>query len=40
MKILVIEDEIKLAEYLKKGLEQAGHIVGLSHNGPAGLELP
>jgi two-component system OmpR family response regulator len=39
MKILVIEDEIKLAEYLKKGLEQAGHIVDLSHNGPAGLEM-
>ena len=39
MKILVIEDEIKLAEYLKKGLGEAGHNVDIVHNGVDGLHL-
>lgn len=39
MKILVIEDEIKLAEYLKKGLGEAGHNVDIVHNGVDGLHM-
>ena len=37
MKILVIEDEIKLAEYLQKGLGEEGFVVDLAHNGIDGL---
>ncbi len=33
MKILVAEDELRLAEYMAGGLRQAGHVVELSHNG-------
>ena len=40
MKILVIEDEIKLAEYLKKGLGEAGYNVDIVHNGVDGLLAP
>lgn len=32
MKILVIEDELNLATYLKRGLEEEGHIVDLAHD--------
>jgi two-component system copper resistance phosphate regulon response regulator CusR len=39
MKILVIEDEIKLADFIAKGLQQSGHIVQSSHNGSQGLEI-
>ncbi len=39
MKILIIEDEIKLAQFLKKGLEQAGHIADCCNNGTIGLEM-
>ncbi len=39
MKLLVIEDEIKLAEYLHKGLTEEGYVVDLAHNGVDGLHL-
>lgn len=39
MKILVIEDEVKLAEYLRKGLTEEGFIVDVAHNGIDGLHL-
>lgn len=39
MKILIIEDEVKLAKFLKKGLEQAGYIADYSNNGSKGLEM-
>ena len=39
MKILVIEDEIKLAEYLRKGLTEEGFVVDVAHNGIDGLHL-
>ncbi|MBI5278433.1 MAG: heavy metal response regulator transcription factor [Burkholderiales bacterium] len=39
MKILVVEDEPKLAEYLRKGLGGAGFIVDVAHNGIDGLHL-
>lgn len=39
MKLLVIEDEVKLAEYLRKGLTEEGFVVNLAHNGVDGLHL-
>src|SRR4051812_12049774 len=39
MKILIIEDEPKLNEFLKKGLEQQGYVVDSAMNGSVGLEL-
>ncbi len=39
MKLLVIDDEIKLAEYLRKGLSEEGYVVDLAHNGVDGLHL-
>jgi len=33
MKILVVEDELKIADYLYKGLTEQGYIVDLAHNG-------
>jgi DNA-binding response OmpR family regulator len=39
MKILVIEDERRLAEFIEKGLAQAGHVVRSAHNGSEGLEM-
>ena len=32
-KILVVEDEIKLADYLNKGLAEEGFTVDVAHNG-------
>ena len=37
MKLLVIEDEIKIGQYLQKGLTESGYIVDLSHDGVDGL---
>ncbi len=39
MKLLVIEDEVKLAEYLRKGLTESGYVVDLAHDGIDGLHL-
>ncbi len=39
MKLLVVEDEVKLAEYLRKGLTEEGYVVDLAHNGINGLHL-
>ncbi|MCP1400843.1 heavy metal response regulator transcription factor [Achromobacter insolitus] len=39
MRILVIEDEPKLADYLKKGLSEQSHVVDLAHDGVDGLHL-
>lgn len=39
MKILVVEDEIKLADYLNKGLAEEGFTVDVAHNGIDGLHL-
>lgn len=37
MKILVVDDEEKLAEYLRKGLTEEGFTVDVAHNGIDGL---
>ncbi|MGL4615871.1 MAG: heavy metal response regulator transcription factor [Shewanella sp.] len=39
MKILVVEDEVKLADYLAKGLVEEGFVVDIAHNGVDGLHL-
>jgi DNA-binding response OmpR family regulator len=38
VKILVIEDERKLARFIKQGLEQHGHVADLAHSGSEGLD--
>lgn len=37
LKILVIEDEPKAAEYLRQGLTESGYAVEVAHNGTDGL---
>ena len=39
MRLLVIEDEVKLAHYLHKGLGESGHVVDLAHDGIEGRRL-
>ena len=39
MRVLIVEDERKMAELLKKGLEEENHSASLAHDGPAGLEM-
>jgi two-component system copper resistance phosphate regulon response regulator CusR len=39
MKILVIEDEVKTAKFLKKGLSEAGFAIEVAADGPEGLHL-
>jgi DNA-binding response OmpR family regulator len=39
MKLLVVEDEIKVAEVLKRGLTEGGYEVDLAYDGPSGLRL-
>lgn len=39
MKLLVIEDEAKLADYLRKGLSEEGYVVNVALNGIDGLHL-
>lgn len=38
MRILVVEDEKKLAGFVRQGLEEEGHAVDISHDGEDGLE--
>ena len=39
MKLLIVEDEAKLAGYLRKGLVEEGHVVEVASNGIDGLHL-
>jgi two-component system, OmpR family, copper resistance phosphate regulon response regulator CusR len=39
MKILVVEDEVKTAKFLRKGLGEAGYVVDVVANGLEGLHL-
>lgn len=39
MRILVIEDEPKLGDYLKKGLEENGYVVDIARDGIEGRYL-
>lgn len=37
MRILIVEDEAKTAEYLAKGLSEQGYVVEVAHDGAEGL---
>jgi DNA-binding response OmpR family regulator len=37
--ILVIEDEVNVASFVKKGLEEEGHYVAVAYDGVTGLQL-
>ena len=39
MKILIVEDEIGIANFLQQGLEEEGYAVLVAHDGQTGLEL-
>ena len=39
MKLLVVEDEVKLAEYLRKGLSAEGFVVDVANDGLEGLHM-
>ena len=39
MRILLVEDEVALAEAIREGLVDEGHSVAVAHDGPSGLEL-
>jgi DNA-binding response OmpR family regulator len=39
MHLLVVEDDRSLAEALRRGLSQEGHVVDVVHDGPSGLDL-
>lgn len=39
MKVLVIEDEKKIASFIRKGLEAAGFVLDISHHGDEGFTL-
>lgn len=39
MKILIVEDEIGIANFLKQGLEEEGYAVMVANDGKTGLEL-
>lgn len=39
MRLLVVEDEKKVASFIKKGLEEEGYAVDLAHDGKAGLQM-
>ena len=39
MRILVVEDDEVAAEYVRKGLAEAGHVVDLAADGDLGLEM-
>lgn len=39
MRILVVEDEIKTGDYLKKGLNEAGYVVDLARTGTDGQHM-
>ena len=36
MRLLVVEDEVKVASFLKRGLEEAGHVVDVANDGKEG----
>ncbi|MCU1717371.1 heavy metal response regulator transcription factor [Pseudomonas sp. 5P_3.1_Bac2] len=39
MRILIVEDEVKTADYLQQGLGESGYIVDITYNGVDGLHL-
>ncbi|MPZ45746.1 MAG: response regulator [Betaproteobacteria bacterium] len=37
MKVLLIEDEVRAADYVRKGLSENGYVVDVAHDGTTGL---
>lgn len=37
MRVLVIEDDLEVASYIRKGLTESGHVVDVASTGPDGL---
>ena len=40
MRVLLVDDEVRLAEGIRRGLEAEGMTVDVAHNGVDGLWLP
>jgi len=38
MRVLIVEDEEKVASFLKQALEESGYAADVAHTGPAGLD--
>lgn len=38
MKLLIVEDDVKIASFIAKGMREAGYVVDVCHNGDDGLE--
>ncbi|GAC1424563.1 MAG: response regulator transcription factor [Candidatus Velthaea sp.] len=36
MKILIVEDDVRLAGVIRRGLAESGHVVDVEHDGPGG----
>jgi DNA-binding response OmpR family regulator len=36
MRLLIVEDDVVLAEFLSEGLTEEGHVVGVEHDGVTG----
>ena len=39
MRILIVEDELKTAAYLRRGMTESGYVVDVAHDGEDGLHL-
>ena len=39
MKLLIVEDEAKIAGYLRKGLAEEGYVIDVATNGIDGLHM-
>ncbi len=39
MRVLIIEDDVEAAHYLRQGLIESGHMVDCAHDGETGLQL-
>ena len=39
MKILIVEDDRKIASFIQKGLKEQGYVIDTCHDGDAGFDL-
>ena len=39
MRLLIIEDDLAAADFLRQGLSETGHVVDAAHDGETGLQL-
>ena len=40
MRVLVVEDDVRILEFIRKGLEEEGHAVDVAHDGDEALDWP